>query len=141
MTGRSGAGKTSLLQVVARSMQEDSRTFACKHFTFRQRWTFKLHSADTYYVDLAKYSGSPIPKLRLLLNYWMGKAAWHRPCVLVMDNIDKLMSAEVEVCRFILCFFLHIIEGLPIACRLIPQSTHHRTLSHRVRAFGSLGCP
>ncbi|KAI0919744.1 hypothetical protein AcV5_001721 [Taiwanofungus camphoratus] len=79
VTGRSGAGKTSLLQVVARSMQEDSRTFAY-----------------TYYVDLAKYSGSPIPKLRLLLNYWMGKAAWHRPCVLVMDNIDKLMSAEVE---------------------------------------------
>ncbi|KZT66890.1 AAA-domain-containing protein [Daedalea quercina L-15889] len=79
VTGRSGAGKTSLLHAVAKSMQEDAKIFA-----------YVLH------VDMSKYTETPIGKMRALLRYWIAKAAWHRPCVLVVDNIDKLMSAELE---------------------------------------------
>jgi len=79
VTGRSGAGKTSLLQAIAKAMQEDPRSFAY-----------------TLYIDLSKYSEAPVAKLRSSLTYWMTKAAWHRPSVLILDNIDKVMSAELE---------------------------------------------
>jgi len=31
------------------------------------------------------------------MNYWFDKCAWHKPSVLIIDNLDKLLSAEVEV--------------------------------------------
>ncbi|KAH9840780.1 AAA-domain-containing protein [Rhodofomes roseus] len=79
VTGRSGAGKTSLLNAIAKSMQEDPQIFA-----------YVLH------VDMSKYTETTVGKMRALLRYWIAKATWHRPCVLVVDNIDKLMSAELE---------------------------------------------
>ena len=33
MTGRSGSGKTSIVRAVAKSLQEDPRTFTCGHQT------------------------------------------------------------------------------------------------------------
>ncbi|TFY54857.1 hypothetical protein EVJ58_g8610 [Rhodofomes roseus] len=80
VTGRSGAGKTSLLNAIAKSMQEDPQIFA-----------YVLH------VDMSKYTETTVGKMRALLRYWIAKATWHRPCVLVVDNIDKLMSAELEI--------------------------------------------
>ena len=47
---------------------------------------------DTLYIDLSRYNGSPIAKVRSHMKYWMDKAAWHKPSVLVLDNIDKLMG-------------------------------------------------
>lgn len=55
-------------------------------------------AADTLYVDLAKYTETPMPKIKTLLNYWFDKAYFHRPTVVVMDNMDKLMGIEQEVC-------------------------------------------
>lgn len=52
---------------------------------------------DVLHVDLSKYTETPVGKMRALMRYWLAKATWHRPCVLVLDNIDKLMSAELEV--------------------------------------------
>lgn len=54
--------------------------------------------ADTLYVDLAKYTETPVSKIKTLLNYWSDKAYFHRPTVVVMDNMDKLMGIEQEVC-------------------------------------------
>ncbi|EMD35794.1 hypothetical protein CERSUDRAFT_115742 [Gelatoporia subvermispora B] len=79
ITGRSGAGKTAMLNAVAHAMQEDPKLFAY-----------------TLYIDFSKYSEAPVPKLRSLFKHWMDKAAWHRPAVLVFDNIDKLMGVELE---------------------------------------------
>lgn len=79
VTGRSGAGKTSLLQTVAKLIQEDPRVYA--------------HSL---YVDLSKCSEMPVSKFRSMLRYWMDKAAWHRPSLLLMDNVDRLLGAEAE---------------------------------------------
>lgn len=79
VTGRSGSGKTSILRAAARALQEDPRTLAY-----------------TLYVDLAKYTETPVPKVKALLNYWFDKAYFHRPTVIIMDNMDKLMCAEQE---------------------------------------------
>ncbi|KIM45052.1 hypothetical protein M413DRAFT_441700 [Hebeloma cylindrosporum] len=79
VTGRSGSGKTSIVQSVAKSIQEDPRTL-----------TFILH------VDASKLAEQPIPSVKAQINYWFDKCAWHRPSILVLDNLDKLFSAEVE---------------------------------------------
>ncbi|KAH9485161.1 Peroxisome biosynthesis protein PAS1 [Psilocybe cubensis] len=79
VTGRSGAGKTSIVRSVAKSIQEDSRTLAYIH-----------------YVDASKLSEQPIPSIRAQLNFWYDTCAWHRPSILVLDNLDKLLGAEVE---------------------------------------------
>lgn len=53
--------------------------------------------SDTLYVDLAKHSDERVAQIKPLFQYWYDKAAWHRPCVIVLDNLDKVVSAELEV--------------------------------------------
>ncbi|KAI1787498.1 AAA-domain-containing protein [Ganoderma leucocontextum] len=79
VTGRSGAGKTALLHAVSKAMQHDPRTLT-----------------HTLYVDLSRYNGSAVAKVRTHMKYWMDKASWHKPSILVLDNIDKLMGTELE---------------------------------------------
>jgi hypothetical protein len=52
---------------------------------------------DTLYVDLTKYSEERIPVLKSLFHYWLDVAKWHRPSVIVFDNLERVVPAEVEV--------------------------------------------
>ncbi|TBU28822.1 AAA-domain-containing protein [Dichomitus squalens] len=79
VTGRSGAGKTALLHAVSKAMQHDPRTLTY-----------------TLYVDLSRFNGSPVAKVRSQMKYWMDKVSWHKPSILILDNIDKLMGTELE---------------------------------------------
>lgn len=98
VTGRSGAGKTSLLQTVAKLIQEDPRVYARKRSYFlTSRVRTHENMSDSLYVDLSKCSEMPVSKFRSMLRYWMDKAAWHRPSLLLMDNVDRLLGAEAEV--------------------------------------------
>lgn len=56
-----------------------------------------LHVADIHFVDASRYSEQPISTVKSLFRYWLHKAAWHRPSILILDNLDKLLGAEVEV--------------------------------------------
>ncbi|KAG8742324.1 Peroxisome biosynthesis protein pex1 [Ceratobasidium sp. 414] len=49
------------------------------------------------YVDLAQMADEHTPALRSKFKTWKAVAAWRQPCVLVLDNLDKVVSAEVEV--------------------------------------------
>jgi peroxin-1 len=96
VTGRSGSGKTSIVCAVAKTLQEDSRTFTCAYQTPVD--THCAHvSADIHYIDSAKFSEQPIPSVKAQFDFWFDKCAWHRPSILILDNLDKLLSAEVEV--------------------------------------------
>ncbi|KAJ3522651.1 hypothetical protein NM688_g8845 [Phlebia brevispora] len=79
VTGRSGSGKTSILRAVAKSLTDNPQVYTY-----------------TLYVDLAKYVDTPVPKVKALIKYWFDKAWWHKPTVVVLDNLDKLMSVELE---------------------------------------------
>jgi hypothetical protein len=54
-------------------------------------------TAVTLYVDLSRYTEKPVETLRTQFQYWLDKAMWHRPSVLVFDNLEKLLGAELEV--------------------------------------------
>ncbi|KAJ2931208.1 hypothetical protein H1R20_g5824, partial [Candolleomyces eurysporus] len=79
ITGRQGAGKTSIARAIAKTLQETPETLAY-----------------TYYVDASRHAEQPIAAVKGLFNYWFDRASWHRPSVLILDNLDKLLNAEVE---------------------------------------------
>lgn len=53
------------------------------------------------YIDASKYVSERVSHMKELFQYWYKKAFWFRPCVLILDNLDKLLPAEVEVREFI----------------------------------------
>ncbi len=53
--------------------------------------------AVTLYVDFSRYTEKPVQTLRTQFQYWLDKALWHRPSVLIFDNLEKLLGAELEV--------------------------------------------
>ena len=97
VTGRTGSGKTSVLRAVAKSLQENPETLACTSTSDATNGLDANGRIDIFYVDVAKYVDSPVSKVKALLKYWYDKAAWHRPSVIVLDNLDKLMGVELEV--------------------------------------------
>ncbi|KAH9006583.1 AAA-domain-containing protein [Lactarius hatsudake] len=79
VTGRAGAGKTSVVQATSKALQWDSRV-----------------QAFTLYVDFSRYTEKPVQTLRTQFQYWLDKAMWHRPSVLIFDNLEKLLGTELE---------------------------------------------
>lgn len=53
--------------------------------------------SDTLFVDLSQFTEKTVPRLRELFTYWLTKARWHQPSVMIFDNIDHLMPPEAEV--------------------------------------------
>ncbi|KAF9238473.1 P-loop containing nucleoside triphosphate hydrolase protein [Melanogaster broomeanus] len=71
-----GVGKTSVAREIAKRLEEDTRTYAYIH-----------------YIDFRAYSEKPVATLKALFRYLYEIAAWHRPTVLVFDNLDKVLKA------------------------------------------------
>ncbi|KAI9462642.1 AAA-domain-containing protein [Russula earlei] len=79
VTGRAGAGKTSIVQATSKALQ----------------WDAHVH-AFVIFVDFSRFTEKPVHTLRTQFQFWLDKAMWHRPSVLVFDNIDKLLGTELE---------------------------------------------
>ncbi|KAJ3890822.1 P-loop containing nucleoside triphosphate hydrolase protein [Lentinula edodes] len=79
LTGRAGVGKTSIVKTVAKALQQNSKTYTYTH-----------------YVDVAPYADKPIPVVKLLFRYWLKTAIWHKPSILVLDNLHELLGIESE---------------------------------------------
>ncbi|KAI0280178.1 AAA-domain-containing protein [Russula aff. rugulosa BPL654] len=79
VTGRAGAGKTSVVQATSKALQ----------------WDPEVH-AFTLYVDFSRYTEKPIQTLRTQFQFWLDKAMWHQPSVLIFDNLEKLLGTELE---------------------------------------------
>lgn len=82
-----------------KSLQEDPKTYTCQ-FHPNRRFPFTLIAwvlLDIHYIDLSRYTEKPIATLKALFRHAYEKAAWHKPSILIMDNLDKILSAELEV--------------------------------------------
>ncbi|KZO93941.1 AAA-domain-containing protein [Calocera viscosa TUFC12733] len=79
IAGNSGSGRTSIAQEIARRLREDLSLYAY-----------------TECLDLAKHSDDRVPVLRAALQEAIDTAAWRAPAVLVLDNLEKAVGAEVE---------------------------------------------
>ncbi|KAK7473010.1 Peroxisome biosynthesis protein pex1 [Stygiomarasmius scandens] len=79
VTGRGGVGKTSIVKTVAKSLQCNSKTYTY-----------------TLYVDVSPYSDKPVSTIKRLFKYWYEKAWWHKPTILILDNLHELVGTESE---------------------------------------------
>ncbi|KDE09691.1 hypothetical protein MVLG_00095 [Microbotryum lychnidis-dioicae p1A1 Lamole] len=79
VTGNSGAGKTVLVQQIGRELEIDPRTLT-----------------RTLYIDCSKYTDERQSTLKVKIKGWFDEACWHAPALLVLDNLDRMLGAEVE---------------------------------------------
>lgn len=77
--GAAGSGKTALIEQVARKAQFAPGILA-----------------RTQYVKCAQLVNMRIPQLKSRLEDEFTAAAWHAPSILVFDDLDHLIPAEVE---------------------------------------------
>lgn len=47
-------------------------------------------------VNCSEMSDERVPVLKDLFQKWLDEASWHSPSVLFLDNLDRLIPAEVE---------------------------------------------
>lgn len=63
----------------------------------------------TIFIDCSKLTDERIPTLKGKMKDWFDEACWHAPTLLVLDNLDRMLGAEVEVSS-------HPFELLRITC-------------------------
>ena len=68
------------------------------------------------YVDISRYTEKPIQTLRTQFQFWLDKVMWHRPSVLIFDNLEKLLGTELEVLGsfYLSSTCLHGMDSTPI---------------------------
>lgn len=52
---------------------------------------------DTIYADVSRFSNERIGTVKEKLKELVDRADWHRPSVLILDGLDALCPAEIEV--------------------------------------------
>ncbi|EEB93404.1 hypothetical protein MPER_07942, partial [Moniliophthora perniciosa FA553] len=52
--------------------------------------------AYTLYVDVAPLAEKPVATVKSLFKFWFDKAFWHKPTILVLDNLHELLGTELE---------------------------------------------
>ncbi|KAM0755823.1 AAA-domain-containing protein [Meredithblackwellia eburnea MCA 4105] len=79
VTGASGAGKTALVTQVVKELECDPRALT-----------------RSIYVDCSRYADERLPTLKGKMKEWFDESCWHSPTVVVLDNLDRMLAAEVE---------------------------------------------
>lgn len=84
------------MQATSKALQSDPEAHACK-YKVHAPGPLSYHIAVTLYVDASRYTEKPIQTLRTQFRFWLEKAMWHQPSVLIFDNLEKLLGTELEV--------------------------------------------
>ncbi|KAN0061903.1 Peroxisome biosynthesis protein pex1 [Thecaphora frezii] len=79
LTGGAGSGKTVVAEELSARLSNDFGTLMA-----------------TSRIDCSPFSEERVPTLRAKFSEWLNEAAWKAPSLLVLDNIDRIIPAEVE---------------------------------------------
>lgn len=75
--GTPGSGKTLALQLIAKRLSDE-------------------HGFHTKFVSCESVMNESFDQLCNTFNKWVQECFWNEPSVLILDNLDKILSAEVE---------------------------------------------
>lgn len=81
-------------------------------FSSIDEFTHELRE-DIHYVDISPYADKPVPVIKALFKYWLETAIWHKPTVLILDNLHELLGTESEVCCILClpnCAFIYTLQ-------------------------------
>lgn len=75
---------------------------------------------------MSRYVEERLAGLRALFAIFRRIAIWCKPCLLILDNLDKLLTVEIEVCISVRA--LRVLSTFSsLAYRLVPLSANFRT--------------
>ncbi|OZJ02749.1 hypothetical protein BZG36_03349 [Bifiguratus adelaidae] len=77
LTGGHGSGKTAITNAIINHLRADTISLACE-------------------ISGAEHADDRVPAFREKLLRWFDMATWHSPSILVFDNLDRIIPAEVE---------------------------------------------
>ena len=60
-----------------------------------------LFFVDCLVVKCTELTEERISSIRDKLQQWFDDAAWHAPSIILFDDLDRLIPAEIEVCILI----------------------------------------
>lgn len=92
-----------------------------------------LDSIDTSYIDMATHAEARVPQLKTFFSYLVERLTWHKPSLLILDNLDKVLSAEVEVSAMGSSF--RCLLKWHKARRLFSFTNAHRIVPNRLLAI------
>ncbi|KAF8331356.1 P-loop containing nucleoside triphosphate hydrolase protein [Cantharellus anzutake] len=95
LCGAPGSGRTSVAKAAVKRLSGDPRVFARTSF-LNYLVLFSTALIDHIYVDMAKLADERAATLKALFDKWIDTASWHKPSVLVLDNLDRVVNPEVE---------------------------------------------
>ena len=121
------------MRAVARLLEYDPTLLTCAYAS--SRFTQSLiqihptrnltsHPPDTLYADASAISEKPISAIKAQFDYWFDKAMWHRPTILILDDLDKLLGAELELSPVLIMLFFPLLLYTIPQYALITTSTH-----------------
>ncbi|EJD40467.1 AAA-domain-containing protein [Auricularia subglabra TFB-10046 SS5] len=79
LVGRPGSGRTSVAKAVAQRLQDDTRIYA-----------------QTLYKDMTAIAEDRVQVVKAEWTSLLERASWSRPSVIILDNLDVLIDAELE---------------------------------------------
>lgn len=96
LTGGKGSGKTTLAHLVGEAVANDRDILAGTIVVALPR--DKLTRLETVYIDVARLDGEArLKDTKEKMDAWITDATQRRPCLLILDGLDTLLSAENEV--------------------------------------------
>lgn len=98
LCGVPGSGRTSVAKAAMKRLSGDPRVFSRKEHVFSLFLRSQQPHIDHLYIDLAKLADERAATLKALFDKWIDISSWHKPSVLVLDNLDRIVGPELEVC-------------------------------------------
>lgn len=79
-------------------MTTDRDLLACPFGSFDLfNFRAELSGPDVQFIDCSQYADERPAALKTLFQEWVDEACWRAPSVIVLDNIERMLPAEVEV--------------------------------------------
>lgn len=108
LCGPHGSGKTVVARSIIRKLAQNTDTLACKLLDIQQDMTKKERQnnnlcgslcymiLDCVEINCAEFAEDRIPVLMTKFQQWFDTAAFHSPSILFLEDLDRLIPAEVE---------------------------------------------